>query len=79
MHATHARTKGLIFANQTTHMKGRAREPDLPSSLRSIELVATNTQERTDLLQSAFDEFLREARRLKNENQNREELSVLNG
>jgi len=69
----------LILANQTTQMKGRAREPDLPSSLRSIELVATNTQERTDVLQSAFDEFLREVVRMKKQNQNREELSVLQG
>jgi GTPase SAR1 family protein len=69
----------IIFANQSSHMKGTPREPDLPAALRGVDVVATNTLERQEIIQQRFEEFLREVRRFKSENQNAEELSVLNG
>ena len=69
----------IIFANQTKHMTGTPREPELPAALRSVEVVATNTKERQDVIHQSFEAFIRDVRRLKSESQNAEELSVLNG
>jgi len=50
--------QAIVFANQSSHMKGRPRETDLPERLSQLKLVNTNTQENPGVVKQAFEDFM---------------------
>eukprot|EP00039_Didymoeca_costata_P012904 m.188737 g.188737 ORF g.188737 m.188737 type:complete len:214 (+) comp15619_c0_seq7:486-1127(+) len=69
----------IVFANQISHMKGKTRDANLPNELKSIQSVATNTQENPAQVRAAFETFLKKIRAAKEANRDREELSIVEG
>jgi len=67
----------IIFANQSSHMKGRPREPDLPEVLMPVQLVTTNTQESPRVLSEAFEAFMKKVRSAKRADRDRVEDGIL--
>lgn len=69
----------IIFANQSSHMKGRPMDFDLPSSIGQLQVVNTNTLQSPMVVREAFEDFLKSVRSTQRNQRERDEQNLLSG